>query len=751
MWLVIYVLLYFPLTRLINMFIIYMVLVPLIGFIVNYGIRIPVKRFFKYCAIVSISTCLVALPVIILFSFKNTMPITEKYTKSSVELELGNRIIDSIRFIRTFAWKCSSNEEIGGILSYSFLPNYQKNPFLVFITFYPILMIFFLFIYFYPKLQKSEKSKVLGLLLIIILTLIFTTPSLTPIGKLLYQNKIYILRSAWKYFSIPYILCLSMILSLLLKQFIFELQKRKYIIILILLLVIHSTYILPAICIYGKQINRAWIVKIPEEYYDLAEFLKKDHEEYRILPLPITKHFAGYVPYKWGYVGPDILYTLTKKPIIDKHHNVIATQEYLNLMNEIETATPEEILYLCKILNVKYILLRGDVNTDHPYIKLNHSPEYYKYFLDNSVNVKHKFINLTLYELNNYTQRIFLQPIITSQNTNKFLNTFIENTYKKENVAYLWLNENPITIKKYKNSIKKINNFKLNITFQPLHKNITDQSWQKINQVPIQTELFKIIISPKGFIYVFLYSKNGTYYSLVAPFQRMGKISLLEITFQKNILSVYLNKVKIHTGSISDTELVDKFSIIKIGSNFGNTEKFVGRIYSLNFNLNNEEEISTQKLFLNYTDYIKKEETLRLNLNPLKTDSTKISPTKYIIKINNTKPKQNGYFITLLTTYDPEWKAYITQKGSTNQIAEDHHIKTFNYANTWYINQTGQIEITLKYEPQKWFYYGLAISITSLFGSFVFIILDWKRKHYSRARRKFFFLKLNSWIRYENQ
>ena len=124
MWLLVYVLLYWPLTRMINAFLIYLVLVPLIGFIVNHGIRIPVKQFFKYSAIVSISTCLVAFPVILSFSFGKTMAITETYTKSAVELELGNEVIDSIRFIRTFAWKCSSNEEIGGILSYSFLPNY---------------------------------------------------------------------------------------------------------------------------------------------------------------------------------------------------------------------------------------------------------------------------------------------------------------------------------------------------------------------------------------------------------------------------------------------------------------------------------------------------------------------------------------------------------------------------------------------------------------------------------------------------
>jgi len=143
----------------------------------------------------------------------------------------------------------------------------------------------------------------------------------------------------------------------------------------------------------------------------------RNHVEFvsETLTLPITKHFAGYVPYTWKYTGPDILYTLIDKPIIDKHHNVIASQVYLDLINQIEHATPTELIELCKTLNVKYIILREDVNTNHPYIKLNHPPEYYKDFLENSKEIvaKKTFGNFSLYEIKNYTPRIFLQPVPT--------------------------------------------------------------------------------------------------------------------------------------------------------------------------------------------------------------------------------------------------------------------------------------------------------------------------------------------------
>jgi hypothetical protein len=590
-------------------------------------------------------------------------------------------------------------------------------------------MFFFLFLYSYPKLQKRDKSKVLGLLLISILAVIFATPSLTPLGELLYQNKIYLpLRSAWKYFTIPYILCLSITLTLLLRQFISKLQKRKCAIFLMSLLLIHSTYILPAIWVYGKPVNQAWIVKIPHEYYDLAEFLQKDPEDYRILPLPITKHFAGYVPYKWGYVGPDTLYTLTDKPMIDKHHNVIAPQEYLDIMNQIENATPDELVELCKILNVKYILLRADVETNHPYIKLNHPPDYYKEFLCQSQFVKTSYVfgNLTLYELNNYTPRIFLQPINTLLNSKNPLEVFNETSYKAENITYLWFDETPLTIEN-NGSNEVIQNFTLNITFEIVQKNTTDEDSQTINHAPIQTDLFKIVVSPKGLLYVFIYFKNGTYFSIVTPFQRMERISSLEITFQNSILSVYLDKAKISTASISATELVEKISNIKIGSNFGNTEMLTGKIYDLNYTVNNEAKISTQTLFLNYPNHVNQEEIFKLNLNPLTTEWKKLSSTNYIIRINYTPQTQNGYFLTFLTTYDQNWKIYLTQNGSTNQIPEEHHVKTFNYANTWYINQTGQLEITIEYEPQKWFFYGSIVSVATLLACLTYLTYNWTK------------------------
>ena len=733
-WALFYALLYFPLARMFHMFLFYSVFIPVISFGINYGLSFPIKKFVKYSILSFILICLIALPTFMMFPIVKLPPVNEAFTKSAIQVEMGNKLIDSIRFIRTFAWKCPVSETYSGILSYSFLPNYRQNPLLLFITFYPILLISSLLITLYPKLQKQEKSKILAITLVGLISLTLTVPSLTPLGKILYENKIYIFRSAWKYFTMPYILCLSIALTLLLPHIKFKLQNKTYTKLILILLLTHSLYILPALNFNSRLINRAWIIEIPQEYYELANFLNKDNENYRILTLPITKHFAGYVPYTWKYTGPDILYTLIDKPIIDKHHNVIASQVYLDLINQIEHATPTELIELCKTLNVKYIILREDVNTNHPYIKLNHPPEYYKDFLENSKEIvaKKTFGNLSLYEIKNYTPRIFLQPVPTELTSSNLQDLFKKATQKPKILQFLSFNENPIKIQ---TNVTNIQNFSLNITFKPFYKNKTSTDWKIINHVLIQTEQIKIAISPKGWLYIFLYLKNGTTLPAVFPFERMEKISTLEITFQNETIYIYLNKAKIYQQRISPESITDKITKIYIGSNYGDTEMLVGNIYNLTLNANNREIISDRNLFINYPEYIKQEQIYELNLNITAIEWQRISPTKYHIRINNTTISQNGFFIVFLETYDTLWKAYITKNGRTTEIPENNHIKVFNYANAWYINQTGYLEITIEYEPQRWFNLGCIISLTTLLACLTTLTITHikqKRKHYQK-------------------
>jgi hypothetical protein len=104
---------------------------------------------------------------------------------------------------------------------------------------------------------------------------------------------------------------------------------------------------------------------IPTEYEDVSQFLNRDKEEFKIIVLPITSHFAGYVSYNWNYTGPDILYHLVEHPLIDKFHNAVASDEYITWLNNLSTTkSPEVIFNIIEDSNIKYIIIRKDLDDE---------------------------------------------------------------------------------------------------------------------------------------------------------------------------------------------------------------------------------------------------------------------------------------------------------------------------------------------------------------------------------------------------
>ncbi|MEM3703624.1 MAG: hypothetical protein QXX79_04300, partial [Candidatus Bathyarchaeia archaeon] len=80
----------------------------------------------------------------------------------------------------------------------------------------------------------------------------------------------------------------------------------------------------------------------------------------------------------------------------------------------------------------------------------------------------------------------------------------------------------------------------------------------------------------------------------------------------------------------------------------------------------------------------------------------KINPTKYTAKINATKP----FMLSFAEAYDPLWVCYANGEKISS-------IPLYGAINGFWINQTGTLEITIEYEPQKWFQTGTTISATT--------------------------------------
>lgn len=94
----------------------------------------------------------------------------------------------------------------------------------------------------------------------------------------------------------------------------------------------------------------------------------------------------------------------------------------------------------------------------------------------------------------------------------------------------------------------------------------------------------------------------------------------------------------------------------------------------------------------------------------------KVNPTKYVVHINAYQP----FFLVFSESYNKDWIAYVNGE----QLSDDLHFTANGYANAWYINKTGIYTITIEFWPQKLFYIGFVISITTFILCLSYISKD---------------------------
>ena len=76
--------------------------------------------------------------------------------------------------------------------------------------------------------------------------------------------------------------------------------------------------------------------------------------------------------------------------------------------------------------------------------------------------------------------------------------------------------------------------------------------------------------------------------------------------------------------------------------------------------------------------------------------------------------------------YDPLWVAYVNGEKINS-------IPLYGVINGFWINQTGQLTITIEYEPQRWFNLGCIISLTTLLACTTYLIIT----HIKQKRRQY--------------
>ncbi len=104
----------------------------------------------------------------------------------------------------------------------------------------------------------------------------------------------------------------------------------------------------------------------------------------------------------------------------------------------------------------------------------------------------------------------------------------------------------------------------------------------------------------------------------------------------------------------------------------------------------------------------------------------KESPTLWDVDVSSTKP----FILSFAESFDPLWKAKIYQNGKLiNGVGS---ISLYSVINGFKVNETGNLEIKIEYEPQGWFETGMEISVVIFLGCVAYLSYDWWRKSKKR-------------------
>ncbi|PIS14683.1 hypothetical protein COT64_01365 [Candidatus Shapirobacteria bacterium CG09_land_8_20_14_0_10_39_12] len=153
----------------------------------------------------------------------------------------------------------------------------------------------------------------------------------------------------------------------------------------------------------GGKIRPSSLVKVPDYYFELADWLGKQKEEFRILPIPINNIYG--LPYDWQYGsgGSDPITFILPKPIVYYDRKLV---DLVNIcLNKVPLAIDEKddcLSSSLSLINVKYILVHNDIketyfNIDPKEIELIKNKLTSGYFKD--IEFEKNFGKVDLYKI----------------------------------------------------------------------------------------------------------------------------------------------------------------------------------------------------------------------------------------------------------------------------------------------------------------------------------------------------------------
>jgi len=113
--------------------------------------------------------------------------------------------------------------------------------------------------------------------------------------------------------------------------------------------------------------------------------------------------------------------------------------------------------------------------------------------------------------------------------------------------------------------------------------------------------------------------------------------------------------------------------------------------------------------------------------NPAEVISyTKINPTLWKVSVNAAKP----FMLSFAESYDPLWEARVYKNGKL--VEKVRSIPLYGVINGFWIDETGNLTIVIRYVPQDWFELGLKISGATFIACIFYLVWDWRRSRGDR-------------------
>ena len=100
---------------------------------------------------------------------------------------------------------------------------------------------------------------------------------------------------------------------------------------------------------------------------------------------------------------------------------------------------------------------------------------------------------------------------------------------------------------------------------------------------------------------------------------------------------------------------------------------------------------------------------------PTQLNYTQINPTEYKVKVTT----EESFWLIFSEAFNPLWKAYCSDENLNNVVV-------YSFMNGFYIDKTGDLEITIYFTGQRYFYIGSLISLSTLLSMVIYLI--WSKK-----------------------